>query len=149
MKKSDFGVVTVLYVLVGFFTFMTMDLPDEAQTYPLTLLAALFFLITLYLVIALRKFFRERVVHDDIAVSFAGFLPVQFFGVVLGCILYLVGLMLVGYYVASVIYLGVAMVALGVKKWVAGLSIVVLMAVIWSVFSLFLKVPLPAGILWS
>ena len=47
MKKSDLGVVAVLYGIVIWFTVMTLDFPPEAQTYPFCLLAAIGFLTTL------------------------------------------------------------------------------------------------------
>ena len=48
MKKSDFAVVGATYAIALFFYVMTVELPPEAQTYPLGLIIALADLNTIY-----------------------------------------------------------------------------------------------------
>lgn len=149
MKKSDFAVVAVLYAITIWFTAMTLDFPEEAQLYPLTLLSAIFFLTTLYLVLQLLRWKRTGVMEDDLKKSFEGFLPVQFFVNALLAAGYLIALHLLGYYPASLLYLIIALVFLKIPVKYTAATVVVLMAVIWAVFTWFLRVPLPAGVLFS
>ncbi len=147
MKKSDLGVIAFLY-LVGFsFLKWTFDLPDAAQTYPLFLVCTLLFLTTLYTVVQLVKYFKTRTVENDIAKNFANFIPGQFFGVVFACIAYLVLMRLIGYYIASLIFLIGCMLFLRVKLTYIAITTVVMVVLVYVVFSWFLKVPLPAGTL--
>jgi hypothetical protein len=147
MKKSDLGVVAVLYGIVIWFTVMTLDFPPEAQTYPLCLLAAIGFLTTLYLVLQIIRWKKTGEVEDDMAKSFEGFLPVQFFVSFLLCVGYLLAMHFIGYYVASVAYLALGLLFLKVPLKHAGITIVMIMIVIYVVFSMFLRVPLPRGVL--
>ncbi len=149
MKKSDLGVVAVLYGIVIWFTVMTMDFPPEAQTYPLCLLAAIGLLTTLYLVLQIVRWKKTGQVENDMAESFKGFLPVQFFVSFLLCLGYLVAMHFIGYYIASVTYLALGLLFLKVPVKHAGITIVLLMAVIYVVFSMFLRVPLPRGVLFG
>ncbi|WP_337389342.1 tripartite tricarboxylate transporter TctB family protein, partial [Duodenibacillus massiliensis] len=80
---------------------------------------------------------------------FKGFLPKQFIGVIIGIIVYVVLLVTAGYYIATIAYLAGALLFLKVKKQWIVLVIAVLLAVIYPVFTLFLKVPLPKGMLFS
>lgn len=148
MKKSDFGVITFIYLFCGFFFYQNSLLPVEAQSYPGFLLSAIAFLNTLYLGFAFIKWKANHEIEDDIHEMLKGFIPSQFFTVLLGCGVYVVLLYTVGYYIASILYLALALYLLKVKvKWIA-LVIVTLLVVIYIVFSLFLKVPLPVGSLF-
>ena len=146
MKKSDTAVTLVVYAITTLFLVMTLKLPPEAQTYPLSLLTALYVLNTLYILSAYLKWRVERKMHDDLAEHFKGFLPKQFIGVIIG---YVVLLVTAGYYIATIAYLAGALLFLKVKKQWIVLVIAVLLAVIYPVFTLFLKVPLPKGMLFS
>lgn len=149
MKKSDTAVTLVVYAITTLFLVMTLKLPPEAQTYPLALLTALYVLNTLFILSAYLKWRVERKMHDDLAEHFKGFLPKQFIGVIIGIIVYVVLLVTAGYYIATIAYLAGALLFLKVKKQWIVLVIAVLLAVIYPVFTLFLKVPLPKGMLFS
>lgn len=75
-------------------------------------------------------------------------MPKQFIGVIIGIIVYVVLLVTAGYYIATIAYLAGALLFLKVKKQWIVLVIAVLLAVIYPVFTLFLKVPLPKGMLF-
>ncbi|MCF0254549.1 MAG: tripartite tricarboxylate transporter TctB family protein, partial [Duodenibacillus sp.] len=101
------------------------------------------------LAVAVRKYLATRTVEDDLPKMFKGFLPLQFTVVLVGACLY-VGLMeLLGYYVASIVYMVLSMLFLRVKPLHIGLTVVILLALIYGVFSIFLKVPLPAGAIFG
>ena len=73
----------------------------------------------------------------------------QFAFVVAGCLLFLVLMYTVGYYAASAIYLVGSLLFFKVPaRWIL-ITLVVLVALVYAVFTLFLKVPLPAGVLFS
>ena len=112
MKRSDISVVAVIYAICLFFFILTLDLPEEAQTYPLCLIAGLFFLNTVYIGRALLVYRRERAMEDDIAQAFGSFQARQFFGSVALGVLYMVLLWLVGFYVSTILYLTAAMLLL-------------------------------------
>lgn len=149
MKKSDVGVVSLLYCFVLFFAYQTTQLPPEAQSYPGFLLAVIFVLNTLYIAFSIWKWKRKNVFQNDMEHLYDGFLPKQFFPVLIGAGIYVALIYWIGYYFASILYMGVALALLRVRaKWIA-VVIVSLLIVIWLVFTLFLKVPLPGGQLFS
>lgn len=149
MKKSDFGVVGVIYAVALFFLFMTLELPEEAQTYPLGLICALAGLNTLYLLQSLVKYLATRKIENDLPKIFEGFQARQFAVVCFGCIAFLFLVQLVGYYAASGIYLVAMLLFFRVPKWQIALAFIILVALVYAVFTLFLKVPLPVGMLFA
>lgn len=149
MKQSDIGVVAVVYAITFFFLSMTLELPEEAQTYPLVLLSALFFLNTLYIVMAFLKYKAEGVMHKDMPKLFGGFLPMQFFFVAVGSGLYIALMQTVGYFAASIIYLVASLLYFKVKTSYIVICVAALMVTIYFVFSMFLNVPLPVGMLFA
>ena len=148
MKKSDIGVVAVIYAVCLLFFVLTLGLPDAARTYPLCLSTALAGLNTLYLVRMLISLRRTGIIAD-VATVFADFQPRQFALVAGGCVLYMVLLKVVGFYLSSGLYLVGSMLALRVPHKHIALTIAVLALMIYVVFTLFLKVPLPAGLLFK
>ncbi len=149
MKKSDFGVIGFIYAIALCFYIMTVELPHEAQTYPLGLIIALTSLNTVYLGQCLLKYAREHRVDNDLPIIFKDFQLKQFIGISAGCVLFLVLMYLVGYYVAAAIYLTATMLFLKVPKLHILLVLVALVALVYAVFSLFLQVPLPHGLIFS
>ncbi len=149
MKKSDFGVIACLYFIGFAFLAMTLQLPEAAQSYPLFLISLLLGLVTLYLITRLVMYARTRTIEDDIKKRFSGFQPKQFFGVCVFGILYLVLMYWAGYYISSILFLVGCMLFLRVKPLYILLATVFLMVLVYCVFSMFLKVPLPAGMLFG
>ena len=148
MKRSDVGVVAFVYAICLLCFVLTMDLPEEAQTYPLCLIAGLFILNTIYIGRALLAYSREKSMEDDISVSFGSFQPRQFFGSVALGVLYMVLLWLIGFYIATILYLAAAMLFLRVPRLHIAITSGVMLGIIYAVFTLFLKVPLPVGLLF-
>ncbi|MBQ9453882.1 MAG: tripartite tricarboxylate transporter TctB family protein [Desulfovibrio sp.] len=148
MKKSDIGIIAIMYGICAFFFFMTVELPEEAQTYPRCLLAGLCVLNTLYMLRCLLRLRREGF-SNDLPQIFSGFMHSQFFLVVLCCIGYMLLMYAAGFYVASIVYLTGVMLLLHVPRLHILLTVGVLALLIYAVFTLFLKVPLPVGVLFS
>lgn len=149
MKRSDIGVTAFIYAVTLFFLYMTLDLPPDAQTYPLCLIAGLLGLNTLYLLRCLHQLLRSRSgVVNDLPVIFEGFRWKQFSALCLGCILYMVLLQMLGFYLASTLYLMGTLAFLRVPPLHIGLTVLVMGVMIYVVFTLFLKVPLPGGLLF-
>ncbi len=149
MKKSDFGVIAVIYAIALLFFVMTIRLPEAAQTYPMGLIVALAGLNTLYLARQGFKWMKTRRIENDMHILFKDFMPVQFAVVALGCIGYIVLMYLVGYYISSFVYLLGTMAFLRVKPWQILVAMGSMLALIYGVFTMFLNVPLPHGILLS
>ncbi len=149
MKDSDIGVIVVIYAVATWFLIMTLKLPEPAQSYPLILISTLYFCNTLLLLKQLYILSKNKVLINDMREVFTGFLPKQFFGVVAGCLIYLVLVNYLGYYLSSVLYLLIAQFCLKVKPIPAVLSCVCVMAITYFVFSLFLHVPLPVGLIFE
>lgn len=151
MKRSDLCVVGVIYAVSLAFFIMNVQLPEEAQTYPMGLIIALAGLNTLYLLQCLMKAWKAGTlsIANDIPEIFKGFQAKQFFFVTGGCALFLVLMYTVGYYIAGAIYLVGTLLFFKVDmRWIA-LTLVTLVALIYAVFTLFLKVPLPTGMLFA
>ena len=148
MKKSDVGVVSVIYAIGLGFLWMTLDLPEGAQTYPLVLITALLCVNTIYFIRSLWAFRSTHQVEDDVSTTFKNFLPSQFIGVFIWCIGYLILMYIVGYYVSTVIFMVGTMLFLKVKPLYIFISVAVIAAMVATVFSTFLHVPLPTGMLF-
>ena len=149
MKESDLCVVAVVYGVATWFLVMTLQLPPQAQSYPLILLTALYVCNTLLLGKQLYSFFRHRLVQNDFRKIFASFVPGQFFGVIAGCLIYMAVVNYLGYYISSILYLLLAQFFLKVKPIPAVITCAVIMIVTYLVFSLFLHVPLPVGVFFE
>lgn len=151
MKRSDLCVVGVIYAVALAFFVMTGDLPEEAQTYPMGLIITLAGLNTLFLLQCLMKARKSGTlsVANDIPDIFKGFQARQFFVVAGGCAAFLVLMYTVGYYLAGALYIVGTLLFFRVRlQWIA-ITLVTLVALIYAVFTLFLKVPLPTGILFA
>ncbi|WP_434738524.1 hypothetical protein [Parasutterella secunda] len=80
---------------------------------------------------------------------FHGFLPLQFFGVFVAIGLYLVLMYFCGYYVSTALYLIGSLLFLKVPMKYNLMTVVVMIMMVTVVFSYFLKVPLPTGLLFG
>ncbi len=144
MKKTDIGVVVVMYAICAFFYYMTVQLKPESQTYPTFTIALLFGLTTLYL---LQMLFRARKngVEDDKQVVFKDFLPVQFFVCVGLVVLYLVMMHFLGFYISTVIFMAAVLLFLKVPVKHSIIVVVAIILLVYLAFGLFLQVKLPQG----
>lgn len=151
MKRSDLCVVVVIYAVAIAFFLMTIELPEEAQTYPMGLILTLAGLNTLFLLQCLVKAYRvgSLTFKNDFPDIFNDFQATQFFVVCGGCALFLIMMYTIGYYAAGAIYLVATLYYFKVRvQWIA-LTLATLVALIYAVFTIFLKVPLPTGILFG
>lgn len=154
MTRSDIGIILIIYATCFLFFYMTLQLTQAAQVYPMCLIAGLAILNTLYLFRCLIRMNRDRAkglasVINDLPNVFKGFMPKQFLFGVCACIAYMGLLHYIGFYLSGAIYLIAVMIYLGVKPVQMAFTTLFLGALIYCVFTLFLKVPLPVGTLFS
>lgn len=153
MTRSDLGVVALIYATSLLFLYLTLQLTPAAQIYPLCLISGLALLNTLYFIKCLYKLAKDRNLGsrliNDLPEIFKGFQPIQFFFVAATCVAYILCLYYLGFYLSSFIYLILVMWWLRVKWLQLCLTVVVMGCLIYGVFTLFLKVPLPKGIIFG
>ncbi len=146
MKKSDIGVVAVMYFVCAFFYSQMLQLKADSQTYPRFTILLLFGLTTLYLVQMLVNWKRHGVQQgrDE---AFLEFQSAQFFVCLAATILYLVLMYFLGFYISTVLFMAAVLLYLRVPYLHAGITIIVILALIYFAFSRFLGVRLPVGTL--
>ena len=147
MKKTDIGVVVFMYAVCALFLGLTLQLPAAAQTYPLFIIILLAALTTLYVAQMVRGAKKSGVTTG--LEDFKGFLPKQFFPILGMVVLYLVVMYFAGFYIATLVFMAVCLLFLKVPKWQILLSTVVILALVYCAFTLFLKVKLPVGLLFK
>lgn len=147
MKKTDIGVVTFMYAVCALFLALTLQLPRAAQTYPMFIIILLALLTTLYVAQMVRGARRSGVTTG--LEDFAGFLPRQFFPILVMVVLYLVVMYFAGFYIATLVFMVACLLFLRVPKWQIALSTAVILALVYCAFTLFLKVRLPVGLLFK
>lgn len=153
MARSDIGTIIIIYVTALLFCYLTFQLKPAAQIYPLCLIAALALLNTLYLgrcLIHLSKHRREtgKGIFNDLPEVFKGFQTRQFFFVACACVAYLFLLGYLGFYLSSFLFMLCVLAYLKVRPMPMFITTAFLGALIYGVFTLFLKVPLPKGSLF-
>lgn len=147
MKKSDIGMITIIYIIVAGFFAMTLAFPEEARIYPMIIMAILVVLNTIYLIGHLKAYSKSKVIENDIKEIFEGFEKNQFFVTLLLCIAYVALIKVIGFYVTTSLYILITLLFFKVKKQYILITLVCFMLVIYGTFTLFLNVPLPAGLL--
>lgn len=146
MKKSDIGVVAFMYIVCAFFYIYMQELPEDSQTYPRFTIILLFGLTTLYLVTMIFNAVRHGT--EKGMESFKDFVPSQFFFCLAMVILYLLGMKYLGFFVSTAAFMIIIMAFLKVPWKYIAIAVVSLNALLYLAFVLFLKVKLPAGILF-
>lgn len=141
MKKTDLGVVGVIYAICIAFFAMTLKLPKSAQTYPLFILAILFILTSMYLVTMIVGYKKVGIIsHSG---EFEGFEPKQFF-VILGLVvLYVIMLNYLGFYLSTVLFMVATLRFLKVPYPATLIAVAVICLIVYLAFSRFLGVRLP------
>lgn len=147
MKKTDIGVVVVMYAVCAFFYYMTRQLKAESQVYPLFTITLLFGLTTLYL---LQMLFRARKngVESGVDEVFNGFEKLQFFVCFICVVSYLVLVNLLGFFSATILFMLAVLIFLRVPVKHIVITVVALNLMIYVAFVQFLGVRLPSGILF-
>ena len=146
MKKTDIGVCAAMYAVCAFFLYMTLQLPEAAQIYPLCVIALLAALTTLHVFNMIRGAIREGVTSG--LEDFKDFLPSQFFILFAMIITFLILMPWLGFYLASVLFMSACLIFLRVKIWQGVLAEIVILALVYFAFSVFLEVRLPEGTLF-
>lgn len=146
MKKSDIGVVAVIYAIVLFFLIQTLQLQKSTQIYPLFILATITLLNTLY-VLRMFKAYKTIGIVSSIE-DFEGFVPKQFLVVLAGIVLYIFSMSTLGFYISSAIFLVGILLFLKVPKLHIVLTTVFVLLLVYLAFTKFLGVRLPAGIIF-
>ena len=147
MKKTDIGVVVVMYAICAFFYYMTMQLKAESQVYPLFTIALLFGLTTLYLLQMLFRAKRHGVESGTDEV-FDGFEKIQFFVCFICVLSYLILVRFLGFYPATILFMLAVLIFLKVPVLHIVITVVALNVMIYFAFTKFLGVKLPSGILF-
>lgn len=147
MKKTDIGVVAFMYAVCALFLSMTLKLKPAAQTYPLFIIALLAGLTTLYVIQMIRAAKKEGVTSgwED----FKDFVPKQFFPVLAMIVVYLVLMYFIGFYLSTLIFMVTCLLYLKVPKLHTVIATVAIILPVYCAFTLFLKVKLPAGLLFQ
>ena len=136
-----------MYGVCGFFLYMTLQLPKAAQIYPLCVIVLLAALTTLHVFSMIISAIREGVSSG--LEEFADFLPAQFFALLAMIILYLFAMPYLGFYAASILFMSASLLFLRMKLWQIFLAELVIFALVYCAFTLFLEVRLPVGTLWE
>lgn len=151
MTRSDIGIIIIIYATCLLFYYMTLQLKAAAQIYPTCLIAGLAILNTLYLIRCLLRLGKEKGhgIINDLPEVFKGFQARQFIFVIAACIAYMGLLYYIGFYLAGLIFLVGVLLYLQVKPLPIAITTLFLGGLVYGVFTLFLKVPLPKGVLFS
>lgn len=147
MKKTDIGVVGFIYAVAVLFLVMTLELPADAQTYPLFIIFVLAFLNTMYVIKMIHQA-KKHGVKSGLE-DFEGFLPKQFFPCLGMMILYLVLIYIIGFYISTLLFMIISLLFLKVKKWQIVLATLVIILLVFCAFKLFLGVDLPVGLVFE
>lgn len=147
MKKTDIGVVGFMYAVCAFFLVMTLKLKKAAQIYPFFIITVLFMLTAAYTV-KMVFMYRSEGAMNDVSQVFSGFKGKQFFTMLGFSIIYLGLMRMVGFYLSSLVYLVGTLLFFKVPKKHIAITSVVMALLVYCAFTLFLKVPLPVGLLF-
>ncbi len=148
MKKSDIYLIGIMYAILGAFLYMTLQLKVEARIYPLFVMGILFILVTMYSIKCGIAYSKTKEITNDFTKIFADFEPKQFFGIIAFSVLFIVLINIVGFYSSTVLYLVTVLLFLKVPKVHIGITTVVFTLLMYGVFTMFLRVPLPTGFLF-
>ena len=143
-RKFNYNLISCAIIYAGSLLFLVgcFDIdPGATRIFPFAICILSLLLATVYLILVLRG----KVPDDNInlsgtvkAVEMSGFVA-----------LYIAAIYLGGYYLASLLYLPVAMIFLGQRNWKAILSVVVCYTlVIYLFFGRLLSMQMPEGILF-
>ena len=103
MKKTDLGVVGIIYAICFGFLYMILQLPKSTQIYPLFITGIIFALTSLYLAKMIIGYKKVGIISDS--GEFEDFFAKQFFTIVSFIVIYLIMLNFFGIlYFNSTIY---------------------------------------------
>ena len=146
MKKTDIGIVVVMYAVCAYWYSETVKLKPDSQTYPRFTIILLFGLTTLLLVQMIVAAKRHGV-ESGVDTVFNGFLAAQFFGCLGFTVLYLICMYYLGFYVATVLFMLAVLFYLKVPVLHTVIAVAAINLLVYLAFTTFLGVRLPAGTL--
>lgn len=152
MKDSDLLTVLILYGVCGLFGGMALELRPAARIYPLCLTGILCGLNTLFLFRCLIRAYSDAAalrLVNDLSGIFSGFVFRQFFFVIFACLGYMLIMRYAGFYLAGLLYLLAVLAYFRVRPLYIIYTIGILGSLVWGVFDVFLKVPLPQGVIFD
>ena len=120
-------------------------MPAEAQSYPKFVIGLLAVLSVLQLVKMLVGCHGKLAIINDDAEVWKGFLPKQFFTFLCACILFFIFMYFIGFYPASLLFLIGMLKYFHIHNKIIILTLIVMLVMIYVVFTTFLNVPLPEG----
>lgn len=142
MKHQDriIGIVFIAIAIV--FYVVTMDFPEKSQGYPLIMISVMTILAVMLIIQSFikkpEKSWKELFGHVHWK---------RFFFVFGSCFAYILLVNFIGFFVTTLSYLIITMVVLKANLKTILLAVPFFMLLIFLVFSVFLKVPLPTGYL--
>lgn len=142
MKNID-RIVGIVFVLIAVVFFLdTNNLPEDSQSYPRVLIGIMALL-------ALMVFVKSFISKDGKSwYELFGHINWKRFSLVaFASLLYLFAINLLGYFTATILYLFIILFFLKANKKTMIITIPLFTLGIYLVFRMFLKVPLPTGIL--
>lgn len=142
MEKYDRYLSIFMLFIAGIYYYFIIQLPPKAGSYPRFVLGLL---LLFTIILGVKSFISKK--HDDKKNLFQGILPKQFLFIVITCLIYTAVLNIFGFFISTFIYLIVVMMGLKIKIKNACLVSCSFCAIIYLVFVIFLKVPVPSGIL--
>lgn len=142
MRKLDLLLGLILVLVSGIFYYMTSRLPANSRVYPYFVITLLLGLTLIHLLTTLRK--KEDPGEKS---GFEEFKPKQFFTVLGLSGLYVAAINIVGYISSTIIYIISTLLVLKTDKRLSFAIGIGVSAVIYVLFKILLRVPLPRGFL--
>lgn len=141
MKNVD-RITGISFILFGLiFLYETTKLPVDSQSYPRFMIGIM---MVLALLVIIRSFMRSSV-KKTWGELFEGVEWKRLLFVLLGSLGYLFLVNVLGFFVTTIIYLLITMIVLKANRLTILISIPVFTLVLYLIFRVFLKVPLPTG----
>lgn len=142
MKNTD-RIVGVLFIVIGIIFFVnTFSLPEDSQTYPRVLIGVM---MLLALAVLIKSFITDD--GNSWEKLFGHINWKRFILVAVVSLLYLFAINILGYFTATILYLLVLLLTLKANRKTILITVPIFMVGLYLLFRMFLKVPLPTGIL--
>lgn len=139
MKRLDLLLGLILVAICGVFYFMISRLPSKATLYPIFVTTLLLFLTIIHLIITYnKKDNAESTVFKDIELK-------QLLFVLGASGLYVAMINIIGYITSTIIYILALLLGLKVRKETSVVISIVFAGLIYILFKVLLRVPLPRG----
>lgn len=140
MRKLDLILGVILLAISGIFYSMTSVIKPEGRMYPIFVIGLLAFLTVIHLIITLRSEKDEKNILDGIEMK-------QLLFVLIFSGIYVFLIDKVGYVISTFLYVLISLIKLKIEKVNSLLISIGFTVVIYILFKIVLKVPLPTGIL--